>query len=48
VLAGDQPALAVAEIAIRVVGWMVAGLLHVTHGEYLAAKMRAKELADLA
>ena len=23
----------------------VAGLLHVTHGEYIAAKMRAKEAA---
>ena len=26
----------------------VAGLLHVTHGEYIAAKMRAKEAAGLA
>ncbi|MBV7453830.1 TerB family tellurite resistance protein [Acidovorax sp. sif1233] len=26
----------------------VAGLLHVTHGEYIAAKMRAKESARLA
>lgn len=26
----------------------VAGLLHVTHGEYIAAKMRAKESAALA
>mgnify|MGYP003604591155 CR=1 FL=1 len=25
----------------------VAGLLHVTHGEYIAAKMRAKEAANL-
>ncbi|MDP3809710.1 MAG: TerB family tellurite resistance protein [Hydrogenophaga sp.] len=25
----------------------VAGLLHVTHGEYIAAKMRAKEVAGL-
>lgn len=25
----------------------VAGLLHVTHGEYIAAKMRAKETAQL-
>lgn len=25
----------------------VAGLLHVTHGEYIGAKMRAKEAADL-
>jgi hypothetical protein len=25
----------------------VAGLLHVTHGEYIAAKMRAKEDARL-
>ena len=25
----------------------VAGLLHVTHGEYIAAKMRAKEAAQL-
>lgn len=25
----------------------VAGLLHVTHGEYIAAKMRAKEVAQL-
>ncbi len=24
----------------------VAGLLHVTHGEYIAAKMRAKEAAQ--
>ena len=26
----------------------VAGLLHVTHGEYIAAKMRAKETAPMA
>ena len=26
----------------------VAGLLHVTHGEYIAAKMRAKEAAGLS
>jgi uncharacterized tellurite resistance protein B-like protein len=26
----------------------VAGLLHVTHGQYIAAKMRAKEAAGLA
>ena len=26
----------------------VAGLLHVTHGEYIAAKLRAKEAADTA
>ena len=26
----------------------VAGLLHVTHGEYIGAKMRAKEASDLA
>jgi uncharacterized tellurite resistance protein B-like protein len=26
----------------------VAGLLHVTHGEYIAAKMRAREAAQLA
>jgi uncharacterized tellurite resistance protein B-like protein len=26
----------------------VAGLLHVTHGEYIAAKMRAKEAAGIA
>ena len=26
----------------------VAGLLHVTHGEYIAAKMRAKEVAPTA
>jgi uncharacterized tellurite resistance protein B-like protein len=26
----------------------VAGLLHVTHGEYIAAKLRAKEAAGLA
>ena len=25
----------------------VAGLLHVTHGEYIAAKLRAKEAAQL-
>ena len=25
----------------------IAGLLHVTHGEYIAAKMRAKEAAGL-
>ena len=26
----------------------IAGLLHVTHGEYIAAKMRAKEMAGLS